>query len=84
MGMSKNWLATSGQAECVQVKQQIDQVALMHSWHARMRTADGAAADGVPECGMVDGAPPQLTRLLCAHVPVERGCQLSRPKATMC
>lgn len=65
----------------MQVNQQADQVAMMHSWQASERTADGATADGVPECGVVDGTPPELTRLLCAHVPVERRCQLSRPKA---
>jgi len=34
------------------------------------RTADGAAAHGITEGGVVDGAPPQLARLLHAHVPV--------------
>lgn len=32
-------------------------------------TADGAAADGIPEGGVVDGAPPKLARLLRTHVP---------------
>ena len=44
----------------------------IHPWLAAWvagRTAHGAAADRVAESGVVDGAPPQLYRVLHIHVP---------------